>query len=73
MFVRSHYKLDWKMGEFVTEDNAVKDFEKYLVRISQVYIIALILLDNEAKWVHLNFLCLIDAELKASASAGPSS
>ena len=32
-FVRSLYYLDWKTGEFVTKDNAVKDFEKYLVRV----------------------------------------
>jgi hypothetical protein len=37
-FVRSRYTLDWKTGEFVTKDQAVKDFEKYLVRISQAYI-----------------------------------
>jgi hypothetical protein len=32
-FVRSRYKLDWATGEFVTEDEAVKAFEKCLVRI----------------------------------------
>ena len=31
-FVRSRYYLDWKTGEFVTDDPAVKDFEKKLVR-----------------------------------------
>lgn len=70
-FVWSRYYLDWKMGEFVTDDPDVKNFEKYLVRI--VYIIALILLGNEAKWANLKFLCLKDDELKASATAGPSS
>ena len=32
-FVRSRYFLDWKTGEFVTKDEAVKKFEKLLVRI----------------------------------------
>ena len=31
-FVRSRYYLDMTTGEFVTDDTAVKDFEKYLVR-----------------------------------------
>ena len=31
-FVQSRYYLDKKTGEFVTDDVAVKDFEKYLVR-----------------------------------------
>ena len=30
--VRSRYYLDKTTGEFVTDDEAVKDFEKYLVR-----------------------------------------
>ena len=37
-FVRSRYRLDWKTGELVKDDQDVKDFEKFLVRISQVYI-----------------------------------
>jgi hypothetical protein len=41
-FVRSRYRLDWKTGEFVTDDWDVKEFEKYLVKISQVLIIVLI-------------------------------
>ena len=31
-FVWSRYYLDKNTGEFVTDDDAVKDFEKYLVR-----------------------------------------
>jgi hypothetical protein len=49
----------------------MKKFEKFLVRI--VYIIALILLGNEARWANLKFLCLKDDELKASSMASPSS
>ena len=30
-FVRSRYYLDKKTGEFVTDDDAVKEFEKHLV------------------------------------------
>jgi hypothetical protein len=37
-FVPTRYKLVYKTEEFVTEDKAVKEFEKLLVRISQVYI-----------------------------------
>lgn len=70
-FVRSRYYLDWKTGEFITDYKDAKDFEKYLVRI--VYIIALILLGNKAKWANLKFLCLKEDELKAISTAGPSS
>ena len=28
-FVRSRYYLDWKTGEFMTNDKAVKEFEKF--------------------------------------------
>ena len=31
-FVRSRYYLDWKTGEFVTDDPDVQAFEKKLVR-----------------------------------------
>jgi hypothetical protein len=70
-YVRSRYYLDWKTGEFIMDYPDMKKFEKFLVRI--VYIIALILLGNEAKWANLKFLCLKDDELKASSTAGPSS
>jgi hypothetical protein len=41
-FVRSRYYLDWKTGEFITDHEDVKDFEKYLVRIVLYYFAHLI-------------------------------
>ena len=47
-FVRSRYYLDWKTGEFVTKDKAVKEFEKYLVRVHL----------NEAKFNIASLYCI---------------
>lgn len=41
-FVRSRYYLDWKTGEFITDHEDVRDFEKYLVRIVLYYFAHLI-------------------------------
>jgi hypothetical protein len=41
-FVRSRYYLDWETGEFITDHEDVKDFEKYLVRIVLYYFAHLI-------------------------------